>query len=90
MTEAHVRQRLAHLGIDLATHLAEHPGGKTPEEIADDVIEAIGAVTPWTLLGPVGVVIDAAEVQVVKGIVHAILRGMARAKHGQRGDGSRS
>lgn len=77
-----VKRRLAELGHDLAAHVEAHrTPGKTPEQIANDVVDVVAAATPWSALGPVGVVIDAVEAKVVKAIVHAIALALAKRPH---------
>lgn len=74
-----VKRRLDKIGIDLAAHVDRHQAlGKTPEQIAFDVVDDIAAVTPWSALGPVGVLVDAVEAAAVKAIIHAIALGLAK------------
>lgn len=73
-----VKRRLAELGHDLAAHVEAHRAeGKTPEQIADEVIDTIAATTQWSLLGPAGVMLDAVEAAVAKAIAHGIIRALA-------------
>jgi hypothetical protein len=71
---------------ELTAHLAKavevaDTTGKTPEQIADGIIDTIAAATPWTVLIPgVGATIDAMEAAVVKTIVHGILVALAKKK----------
>lgn len=76
---------LAAKGFDLVTSVAAGTrAGRTPEQVADDVVDTIAAATPWSALGPVGVVIDAAEASVVKAIIHFIVLVLARKQAGQQ------
>lgn len=71
---------------ELTKHLAKsveaaETMGKTPEQIADEIIDTIAAATPWTVLIPgIGATIDAMEAEVVKTIVHGILVALAKKK----------
>jgi len=64
---------LQHVDLDAAL-AAPESANKTPEDIADAIIDAIAAATPWSVILPgIGILIDAVEAKVVKGIAHAIL-----------------
>ena len=71
---------------ELSKHLAKSveaadTTGKTPEQVADGIIDTIAAATPWTVLIPgIGAEIDAMEAAVVKTIVHGILVALAKKK----------
>ena len=71
---------------ELTAHLtkavkAADTTGKTPEQVADGIIDTIAAATPWTVLIPgIGAQIDAMEAAVVKTIVHGILVALAKKK----------
>ena len=71
---------------ELTKHLAKSveaadTTGKTPEQVADGIIDTIAAATPWAILIPgIGATIDAMEATVVKGIVHGILVALAKKK----------
>jgi hypothetical protein len=71
---------------ELTAHLtraveAADTTGKTPEQIADGIIDTIAAATPWAILIPgIGATIDAMEAAVVKTIVHGILVALAKKK----------
>lgn len=55
--------------------LAEHRrDGRTPEQIADDVVDAIDALIPWAELIPGwGVLIESADGPVIKALVHLLM-----------------
>ena len=71
---------------ELTKHLAKSveaadTTGKTPEQIADGIIDTIAAATPWAVLIPgIGATIDAMVAAVVKTIVHGILVALAKKK----------
>ena len=71
---------------ELSKHLAKSveaadTTGKTPEQVADGIIDTIAAATPWTVLIPgIGAEIDAMEAALVKTIVHGILVALAKKK----------
>ena len=74
-------EKLAAAGIDLAAHVeAGVSAGKTPEQVADDVLDAVAAAL-LSLAGPVGLLILPAERLVAHAIVHAVVLALARAKH---------
>lgn len=71
---------LRHVDVD-AILAAPENAGRSPEEIADKVIDAIAAATPWSAIFPgVGALIDAAEAAVVKGIAHGIIVALAKKR----------
>ena len=55
--------------------LAEHRrDGRTPEQIADDVVDAIDALIPWAELIPGwGVLIESADGPAIKALIHLLL-----------------
>lgn len=62
---------------------AAHAPHKTPEQIADDVIDAIDALIPWPALIPGwGLLLESADGPAVKALVHALLGH--HAAHGAR------
>lgn len=59
---------------------------KSPEEIADEVIDIIAAATPWSVIFPgIGLLIDAVEGSVIKAIVHKIIVDAAKKKQKKEG-----
>lgn len=71
---------LAHVDLDAAIDAPEN-ADKTPEEIADAIIDTIAAATPWSVIIPgIGVLIDAVEAAVIKAIVHGIIFATAKKK----------
>ena len=71
-------------GIDLAAEVAGHPGAKSAEQIADDVIDAIDAALDWNAVLPVvGGLIDAVDGPALKALVHALAVAFAH-KHPKR------
>ena len=72
--ETHVKPHDAAQIIAAAT--APH---KTPEQIADDVIDALDALIPWAAIVPGwGVLIDEADGPALKAVVHALLAHRAK------------
>lgn len=71
---------LRHVDLDKAIDAPEN-ADKTPEEIADAIIDTIAAATPWSVLIPgVGLLIDAIEAKVLKAIVHGIIVAAAKKR----------
>ena len=71
---------LAHVDLDAAIDAPEN-ADKSPEEIADAIVDAIAAATPWAIIIPgIGALIDAVEAQVIKAIVHRIIVATAKKK----------
>ena len=74
-------EHLAKKGIHLADLIEKaDSAGKTPEQVADEVVDAIASVTPWSALGPVGAIIDMAEAGIVKLIVRGIILATVKKK----------
>jgi len=56
-------------------------GKKSPEEIADEIIDVITAATPWSVLIPgVGLLIDALEGPILKALAHKIILEAVKKK----------
>jgi hypothetical protein len=71
---------LRHVDVD-AILAAPENANKTPEEIADEIIDAIAAATPWSVILPgIGLLIDAVEAPVIKAIAHGIILATVKKK----------
>jgi hypothetical protein len=74
---------LKHVDLDKILQAPENQK-KTPEEIADEVIDIIAAATPWSVIFPgIGLLIDAVEASLIKAIVHKIIVEAAKKKQKQ-------
>lgn len=72
--EAHLTPKQA--AEVLATATAPH---KSPEQIADDVIDALDALIPWPAIIPGwGVLLDSVDGPALKALVHLLLGHRAR------------
>jgi len=71
---------LRHVNVDAALAAPEN-ANKTPEEIADAIIDAIAAATPWSVILPgIGLLIDAVEAPIIKAIAHGIILATVKKK----------
>ena len=78
--EVTAERLLKHVDVD-AVLAAPENADKTPEQIADEIIDAIAAATPWSVILPgVGLLIDAVEAPVVKAIAHGIIHATVKKK----------
>jgi hypothetical protein len=69
-----------HVNVDAALEAPENEG-KTPEEIADAIIDTIAAATPWSVILPgIGLLIDAVEAPIIKAIAHGIILATVKKK----------
>ena len=67
-------------GVDLAAEVSAHPGAKSPEQIADEVIDLIDAAIDWNAILPVvGGLIDAVDGPALKALVHAFAVMLAKS-----------
>ena len=83
--QAHVTPEKLLQHVDLVAVLAAPENqDKSPEAIADAIIDTIAAATPWSVILPgIGIVIDAVEAKVVKGIAHAIFVATVKKKRAE-------
>jgi len=80
--QAHVtpEKLLQHVDLDAVLAAPENQD-KSPEAIADAIIDTIAAATPWSVIIPgFGQILDAVEAKAVKALVHAILLASVKKK----------
>jgi hypothetical protein len=74
--EAALRQ---HITPTMAHALLETHKHRSPEEAADKIVDAVDALIPWAAIIPGwGVLLDAADGPIIKAIIHAILKLIAK------------
>ena len=68
---------------ELAVHQLE--AGHSRQEVIDDIVETIDALIPWSVIGPVGTVIEAIDGPIAKGIATLIVNAAIAGKGKRHG-----